>query len=294
MNSFSTFMQLANNFLLHTDYYTLNKMYDVGIQLMVFIICTVYMLSIINIIYSENLIEKYSVKKIIKNNNLYCVYQPIIDLRTGLIYGYESLTRTYSWKYKNTKSFIADIYKFKLIEEFTLLTIENAINGFKGLENNKYLFVNTDTKLLITKFDKLYNALKNLDIELRKSIILELTEYNSVDDMSKLQQSLQKIRDLGIRIAIDDYGVGYSNIDLRMAISAEFIKVDMQFTKDIDKVDKKKELIKRMVEFNKYTETITICEGIETKEELDTLIEIGVDYGQGYYLGKPDKIEKFM
>jgi EAL domain-containing protein (putative c-di-GMP-specific phosphodiesterase class I) len=129
-------------------------------------------------------------------------------------------------------------------------------------------------------------------VELREKIIIELTEHIQVNDMNRLQICIQNIRNLGIRIAIDDFGVGYSNINIYMSIDNDFMKIDAQLIEGIDKVEKKKELIRRIVDYNMYAKTKTICEGIETKEELEILIEVGVDYGQGYYLGKPDKIAK--
>lgn len=247
---------------------------------------------LINYIYTKEILRKHILKQIIKNNKLYCLYQPIIDLKTGSIYGYESLTRAYHSKYRNTKNLIDDVYKFNLIGEFTLLTIQNSINGFRGLEKDKYVFVNIDPKTLKQNFDEIYNFLKSLNIELREKIIIELTEYVQINDMKKLKTCLQNIRDLGIRIALDDFGVGYSNMDIRISIFSDFVKVDAKFIKDIDKEDKKNDLIKRIVDYNKYSKTKTICEGIETKEELETLIKLGVDYGQGYYLGKPCNIVK--
>lgn len=256
------------------------------------IIAIVYIYLLICILYTTDLVKIYTIKKIIKNNKFYCLYQPIVDLRTGLIYGYESLTRTNHPKYQDIKELIEDVYKFNLAKEFTLLALENSINGFDNLEeNNKYLFVNIDPKLLKRNTEKIYSIFENCNEKLRKNIIVELTENVEVKDMEKLEKSLDIIKDLGVRFAVDDLGVGYSNINLLISISADFAKIDKVFISNIDKINKKRELIKKIVEYTRYIGVKTICEGIETKEELDVIIELGVDYGQGYYLGKPEKME---
>jgi EAL domain-containing protein (putative c-di-GMP-specific phosphodiesterase class I) len=219
------------------------------------------------------------------------VYQPIVDLKTGTTYGYESLSRTNNSRYKNIKEVIDDVYKFKFVQKFILLAVQNAVNSFKQFEiKDKNLFINIDPEFLKQNTDEVFDLLQKIEPDIRKNIVLELTENVRIDDMKKLYSSFEQIRHFGVKLAIDDYGSGYSNNNLLISVPSHFIKIDMNFIRDIDKSSNKKELVRTVVEFSKFIGAKIICEGIETKEELDVLINLGADYGQGYYLGKPREI----
>ena len=233
----------------------------------------------------------FSIKRLLDNNELYCVYQPIVDLRTGTTYGYESLSRTNNNRYKNIKEVIDDVYKFKFIQKFILLAVQNSVNSFEKFEvKDKNLFINIDPEFFNKNPDKVLDVLQKVDPNIRKNIVLELTENVPIDDIEKLHHSFEQVRHFGVKFAIDDYGSGYSNNNLLISAPSHYVKIDMNFIRDIDKSNKKKELVKKVVEFSNFIGVKTICEGIETKEELDVLVSLGADYGQGYYLGKPGEI----
>jgi EAL domain-containing protein (putative c-di-GMP-specific phosphodiesterase class I) len=242
-------------------------------------------------IFRKKIVRMVNIKRLLDNNQLYCVYQPIVDLKTGNTYGYESLSRTNNDKYNNIKEVIDEIYKFKFVNKFILLAVQNSVNSFKKFEiKDKNLFINIDPEFFKQNTDEVFNLLQKIDPDIRKNIVLELTENVPIDDMKKLYNSCEKARNFGVKLAIDDYGSGYSNNNLLISVPSHYVKIDMNFIRDIDKCINKKELVRNMVEFSRFIGAKTICEGIETKEELDVLTNLGADYGQGYYLGKPREI----
>jgi len=121
-----------------------------------------------------------------------------------------------------------------------------------------------------------------------ENIIFEITEKGSVNNISDFVKTIEIYKRQNYRIAIDDAGAGYSGLNLISDIHPHFLKLDMKLIRDVDKDTTKQALIKSLTEFASLTNTFLIAEGIETKSELLKLIDIGVHYGQGYYLQRPE------
>jgi len=119
------------------------------------------------------------------------------------------------------------------------------------------------------------------------SIIFEITEKTAVSDYKSFRKTIDNYISQGYKIAIDDTGAGYSGLRLLTETRPQYIKIDMALVRDIDKDSIKQELMKTFYSFAKITDMILIAEGIETINELNTLIDIGVHYGQGYFLRRP-------
>jgi EAL domain-containing protein (putative c-di-GMP-specific phosphodiesterase class I) len=153
------------------------------------------------------------------------------------------------------------------------------------------LFLNVNPNVLndrrfIEDFRDHYLAKIGLD---PKSIVFEITERSAVIDNHAFLLSISRYKAQGYKIAIDDVGAGYSGLNALSMVKPNLIKLDMHLVRNIDK-DKTKQLIcKAMVDFAKGSGIGMVAEGIETEEELATLIRLQVDYGQGFFLGIPKK-----
>jgi diguanylate cyclase/phosphodiesterase len=126
-----------------------------------------------------------------------------------------------------------------------------------------------------------------------KRIIFEITESEAINHLADFIKTIDNYKEQDYRIAIDDAGAGYSGLNLISDIHPNYIKLDMKLIRDIDKDTTKQSLVRCLNEFSEYTETALIAEGIETKEELLTLIEIGVQYGPGVLYSKTKWNSKF-
>ncbi|WP_279230670.1 EAL domain-containing protein [Clostridium autoethanogenum] len=115
-------------------------------------------------------------------------------------------------------------------------------------------------------------------------IIFEITEKTAIEDYKSFKTALENYINQGYKIAIDDTGAGYSGLKTLMEIKPQYIKIDISLIKNVDKDLFKQELMRTFVTLARSTNMKLIAEGIETKEELLTLIEIGVCAGQGYFL----------
>lgn len=118
-------------------------------------------------------------------------------------------------------------------------------------------------------------------------VVIEITEHAAIYDLDLLLMEIDRLRDLGARIAIDDAGAGYSGLQQIIRLRPDVIKLDMSLTKNVDKDVARRSLAAAMVQFARDTNASVVAEGIETEAELRTLKSLGVELGQGYHLGRP-------
>ena len=231
-------------------------------------------------------------KEIIYNNNLKTVFQPIVSLLTGDVIGYEALTRGPSnSKYINPEILFKDAKFYSLLWDLEILCRSNAIKKFSNHNCDKLLFLNVDPDILkdshyIKGFTKDILSEHNIS---PMSIIFEITEKTSIDNYINFNEVIDHYKDQGYKIAIDDVGTGYSGLTTIAKTRPFYIKMDMSLITNVTRDNFKKAIIKSFVEFANTTNTKIIAEGIEDISDLNTLIEIGVHYGQGFLINKPSE-----
>ena len=118
-------------------------------------------------------------------------------------------------------------------------------------------------------------------------LVVEITEHDVVEDYDKLASALQSLRQIGVRIAADDVGAGFSGLIALLRMQPDILKLDIELVRDIDNNLAKQSLVLGMVDFARQTGAITIAEGVETEEERTTLSRLGVNLGQGYLFARP-------
>lgn len=231
-------------------------------------------------------------RRIIDNNDLRTVFQPIISLQTGDVIGYEALTRgPMDSKYINPELLFEEAKTHDLLWDLEILCRSNAIKTFSSHNADKLLFVNVDPAVLkdehfIKGFTKEILTEHNIN---PMSLIFEITEKTSIDDYKNFNEVLKYYKSQGYKIAIDDVGTGYSGLSTIAKTRPNYIKMDMSLITNVTRDNFKKAIIKAFVEFANTTNTIIIAEGIEDISDLYTLIEIGVHCGQGFLINKPDE-----
>lgn len=123
-------------------------------------------------------------------------------------------------------------------------------------------------------------------------IVFEITERSDIENYQILQQIMKHYADQGYEIALDDVGAGYSGLNRVVNTSPNYLKVDIELVRDIQKHKKKEIMMEFLLHYCNETGAILIAEGIETEAELECLCRLGVHYGQGYFLGRPDRTFK--
>ncbi len=217
-------------------------------------------------------------------------FQPIVDAKTGAIFAYEALMRTTGGVNMSPLDVLATAKEYKRlydIEKATLFNVMNRyIRDYKEFGGCK-IFINTIPGHFLNDEDcnKLHEQFESyLDC-----FVYELTEQDSVTE-----EELNSIKRLGkngssAMIAIDDYGTGHSNIVNLLRYSPSIIKIDRYLISDLDKDPNKQMFVRNTIEFGRMNNIKVLAEGVETFEEMKTVIDFGVNYIQGYYTAKPQE-----
>ncbi len=237
--------------------------------------------------------RKEALEYIIEERQIKTVFQPIISLKNGSILGHEALSRiTCESEIDNPEMLFAVAGEYDRLWDLELLCRTKALEAayiFLIPPYSKMLFLNVNPNILHDiNFKKGFTSdfLQEYKIE-PQNVIFEITERNVILDMGGFLSTIDHYRGQDYKIAIDDAGAGYSGLNLISDVNPNYIKLDMKLIRDIDTDLLKTALVKGMVELSKASSISLIAEGIETKEELETLIALGVQYGQGYLIQKP-------
>lgn len=228
----------------------------------------------------------------LRNKSIRTVYQPIVSLKNGQVLGYEALSRgPQNSCLESPANLFHAAEKFNRLWEVELLCRMKALENAKNLPEGKLLFINVNPEMIKDrKFKKgstkEYIAKYGIN---PTSIIFEITERTAVNDFKSFRKTIDNYISQGYKIAIDDTGAGYSGLRLLAETHPQYIKIDMELVRDIDKDMIKQELMKTFQAFAQITNMKLIAEGIETIDELHTLIDIGIHYGQGYFIQRPEE-----
>ncbi len=219
-------------------------------------------------------------------------FQPIVSAKTGDIYGYEALMRTDPSIGMNPLEVLAAAKQYGRLYDVEKATLYNVLERY-AKEQDKFarrkLFINTIPGHMLNEEDMTDFIGKYKD--LLDCCIYELTEQNTVsdDELSRFEK-LCSNPDSGktrSNIAIDDYGAGHSNIVNLMRYAPKVIKIDRFLITDIHKDQNKRMFVRSTIDFAKINGIMVLAEGVETSNELSTVIDLGVDLIQGYYTARP-------
>ena len=238
----------------------------------------------------ESRAEIEAVEEILDKNLFTYHFQPIVRAEDGSIYGYEALMRSASevslsplkiLRYAGFMGRLADI------EKATFLNILAIKKQHRELFEGKKVFINSipGIHLLIDDVQKIESALS----EHSKQVIVEFTEQAELNDI-ELENAKDHYRSMGIGIAVDDYGTGYSNVSNLLRYMPDCVKIDRSLISNIQDSPQKQHFVREIVRFSRDNNIMALAEGVETAEELRTVILLGVDLIQGYYTAKPDPV----
>lgn len=246
-----------------------------------------YDLSLKNIEYFKNNIQWVErLSNAINEDRIVPHFQPIFNYKTGKVDKYEALMRLieddkiiYPNEYlniaKKTKLYPELTYKMveKVLSKFTSSDLEFSINlCIEDLMNEELMIF-------------LYDYAEKKDVFER--MVLEIVESEEIEDSDNIAKVIQKFKDKGTKIAIDDFGSGYSNYQYLITLQADYIKIDGSITKLVTTDARTVDVVKSILEFARISNMKVIAEFVSDEAIDGVLRELGVDYAQGYYYGKP-------
>ena len=217
-------------------------------------------------------------------------FQPIVDLRRGELIGFEALIRGPSGSpLQFPDALFRTAIECELQLELELACRQVTLEKYAELRPGSKLFLNISASLLGSdKHQEGFTEelLKELDIPM-SDIVIELSEQHPFDNYGLTVAAVEHYRKMGFAIAIDDLGSGYSGLKLWNELRPEYVKIDMHFISSVDRDPVKKEFVRSICNIAQAMRCMVIGEGVERMEELRALQQLGVNIGQGYFLGRP-------
>ncbi len=238
----------------------------------------------------RQLANKQLLQRIILKGQIDTVFQPIVDIRTGRPHGFEALARGPKGTPLETPMSLFDVAtKTDLLFELDHLCRRQALKAGGNLERQYKLFINT---LPFSVRDPSFQGKYLIDLfegtDLApEQIVLEVTERLAIENYALFVDAMKYFSDMRCLIAIDDMGAGYSGLEKIVHLRPNYVKLDMYMVRDIDTSFVKQQMLHAFRVMAEKIDARLIAEGVETREELETVREIGVHYVQGHLLAKP-------
>lgn len=230
----------------------------------------------------ERIKKRAEIHSIIENLRFDIVFQPIFDLNSGEMRGVEALTRFAHEDGRGPDLWIADAGTVGLQAELESAIVGEVLDQREQLPRTGYLSVNVSPATLV--HPSFAEALRGHDT---LGLILELTEHVEIPEEAALEAAIARLRNLGIKLAIDDVGSGYSGLSQILRFRPDFLKLDMSLVSGLESDAAKRSLAMAMQHFGREIGAKLIAEGIEKEEEAYALRMLGISLGQGFHLGRP-------
>jgi diguanylate cyclase (GGDEF)-like protein len=240
--------------------------------------------------YTQNLKWSKKIKDAIENNRIEPLFQPIVDTKTSKIVKYEALMRLIdeNAEYISPIHFLELAKKNKLYPKLTKIIIEKTFEIFKNIDAQVAINLSVQDVLNEDVHSTIINSLHKY--QLGGKIVFEIIESEGIENYEEISEFISEVKKTGAKISIDDFGTGYSNFEYIMKLKVDYIKIDASMIKDIDKNINSQMVTETIIDFAKKMNIKTIAEFVHSETVFIVVKNMGIDYAQGYYFGKPQKL----
>lgn len=214
-------------------------------------------------------------------------FQPIVDTRTGAVFGYEALMRPIMTNFRSPGEVLMLAKTQSKLYGIERLTWKRSLADFEkltDLDPTVRLFVNSVENQLLNEKDS--REIQERFSHLLTRVVIEITEEERSTE-AETNNKLKWAADWGCQVALDDFGTGYNSETALLMINPDFVKLDISIVHNVDADVNRRKLLQNLLSYAESRGIGVIAEGVETEAELRTLISMGVDYVQGYYIAKP-------
>ena len=230
----------------------------------------------------ERLASGREIRALIAQQQFHPVYQEIFRLQDMNVVGYEALTRFDCSGERTTEDWFDEASKVGMACELESAAALRAITNLPHLGSDQFLSINLSPEALLASPD-----MKPLLASDLHRLVVEITEHKEIQDYTAIAKILAPLRKQGLRLAVDDAGAGYASLRHILQLQPDLIKLDRSLIHNLHRNDAELALAKALVTFAESTGAEIIAEGVESKGELDALMELGVTLAQGYLLARP-------
>lgn len=238
--------------------------------------------------YENNIKWTFILKEAVSEERIVPFFQPIVNNQTGMIEKYECLCRIIG---KNgdviSPYYFLDIAK--KIRFYPYITKQIVMKSFEKFSELKYDFsINLSVVDILNDDTRKYiKSIIMSNQETAKRVVFELLESDGIQNYNVIKAFIENVKVFGCKIAIDDFGSGYSNFDHIISLDVDFLKIDASMIKNIDKERESQIVTKTIVNFSKELNIKTVSEYVHSLAVFQKVKELGVDYSQGYFFGEP-------
>lgn len=249
----------------------------------------------------DDVISISDVRSGIENKEFVAFFQPQIELSTGLVCGLEALSR---WDHPRHGTLTPNVFldameSVEMGVEFSLNILELALHGLQTLQIESGYPGTVSVNVPMNAFrdvmfpDKVFSLLSRRDVDPEK-LVLEITEYGSVEGLNDFQDSIARLMIRGIGLSIDDFGTGHSGLSRLRMLGFDELKVDRQFVKSITSDVASRAILNAMMDMARSMNMRVVAEGVETGGVLEWLMKQGDIVCQGYLLARPMRLTPLM
>lgn len=219
---------------------------------------------------------------VLKLDKVYALFQPVYALADRRVAGFECLSRFDAEPQQGPDFWFAEAASVGLGAELELGVLRRALPALERLPRHLPVSFNVSPQLLLDG-----RLERELAPALAARLVLEITEHETVKEYERLVTALEPLRRMGVRVAIDDAGAGYSSFRHIVRLVPDVIKLDLRLTRDIDHDPARRALAAALIGYAREARAEIVAEGVETQAEVDTLRELGIAKAQGYFFGRP-------
>lgn len=223
------------------------------------------------------------IAELLDDGGLAMALQPIVDLGTNEVVGHEALARFPGHLGWTPDQWFDAAERVGMGTALESAAVHAALRLLPRLAPTESLAINVSAPALLesASIPELFTGPNG------HRLILELTEHQRIDDPERLNQALERVRDAGVRIAVDDAGSGYAGLERILSLNPEVLKLDRTLVRGVAGHAGRQAMCEAMVRFTQRTGARLVAEGVETEDDLEALRSLGVSHAQGFLLGRP-------
>jgi EAL domain-containing protein (putative c-di-GMP-specific phosphodiesterase class I)/CheY-like chemotaxis protein len=236
-------------------------------------------------VHEARVAKRRRIRRVMERGGLDIVFQPIVALDSRAVVGYEALSRFATEPHRGPDAWFAEAHDVGLGPDLELLAVRRACESSCLLPAGRFMAVNVSPAT--AERPDLLALLAGCNVN---HVVLEVTEHARVEDYPRFRVAIGRVRELGASLAIDDAGAGFSSLRHILELNAELIKLDGSLTRSLEADPRRRSLASALIEFSREAGASVLAEHIESELQLIELRRLGVHYGQGFHLGRPQPL----
>jgi diguanylate cyclase (GGDEF)-like protein len=230
--------------------------------------------------------------RLLTEGSLSMAFQPIVSLSTGQLHAHEALVRgPQGMPLQSPDALFAAARREGLAQDLEVACVATALKRWRSLDQRGRLFLNVSATALVRCFGRVephewVEHMRQSGV-MPEQMVLEITEHEHVGDVSRFVALAERLHEAGLRLALDDFGDGRSSLRLWSELAPDYVKIDKYFTADIARHAKRLKTLQALLQIAETLGSSLVAEGIETADDLRVLRDLGISFGQGFFLGRP-------